>query len=88
MLRLSTITHLIGQGYRITAHCGVCQHSSVLDLAALAEKLGADFIAIGDPNPLAAKLRCDQCQSKDIGLILSPVDTPKPGLGLYGRQAP
>lgn len=42
-----------------------------LDLPALAERLGYDFVAIGDPNPLVAKLRCGKCGSKDLGLILS-----------------
>ena len=87
MLRLSTITQLIAQGYRITAHCGACQHSRVLDLALLADHLGGDFVAIGDPNPLADRLRCACCRAKETGLIVSPIDTPMPGLGLYGRYA-
>lgn len=87
MLRLSTLSHLIAQGYGLTAYCGACQHGARLDLPALAAKLGPDFVTVGDPNPLAARLRCDRCQSKDISLILSPPNTPRPGRGLYGRQA-
>jgi len=86
MEAISTLQQLIDGGYGITAHCGVCQHSKPLDLPGLAEKLGADFIAIGTPNPLVALLRCDQCGSKRIGLIISAPGVPTPGLGVYGKN--
>lgn len=86
MQQLDTLNALLSEGYTIRAHCGVCQHSAALDLDALAGRLGGDFVAIGDPNPLAARLRCEQCGEKSIGLILSPPSTPTPGLGLYGKS--
>lgn len=84
---ISTLGALQSEGFTVTAHCGNCQHSRKLDLVALVDRLGADFVAIGDPNPLAAKLKCDRCGTKLIGLILAPPSVPTPGLGLYGKSA-
>lgn len=85
MHAITTLGHLIADGATVTAHCAICQHSARLDLAALADSLGADFVAIGDPNPLAARLRCEHCGRKQIGLIIAPPAVPTPGLGLYGK---
>lgn len=75
-LVIDTLQSLIEGGYCVTAYCNAdtCRHSSKLDLVALAERLGLDFHTIGDPNPLAAKLRCAKCQGKAFTLILSPPD--------------
>jgi hypothetical protein len=74
MLRYETLGQLLDGGFTITAHCFAldCRHKAVLDLAGLAERLGRDFVAIGDPNPLVKLLRCQRCGQKDIGLIVSP----------------
>lgn len=79
---ISTFRDLIEGGYSIRAHCTAsvdCHHSSELDLPALAGQLGMDFVTVGDPNPLAARLRCAKCGAKGVGLILSPPSTPSPG---------
>lgn len=85
MHAITTLGHLIADGYSITAHCGDCQHSKPLDLPALAERLGADFVAIGTPNPLVERLRCEKCGSKRIGLIIAAPGVPTPGGSVYGR---
>ena len=74
MATIDTIGALIDDGYKVSVHCGnyLCRHSVDLDLHALAERLGRDFIAIGDPNPLVARLRCACCKGKDVGLIIVP----------------
>lgn len=74
MQSISTLGAIISDGYRITAYCENvdCRHQVELDLPALAERLGADFPTVGDPNPLVAKLRCNACGWKRIGLIVSP----------------
>lgn len=74
MLRYETLGQLLDGRFIVTAHCfgQHCRHKSVLDLAGLAERLGRDFVAIGDPNPLVKLLRCQKCGEKDIGLIVSP----------------
>lgn len=70
---ISTIQDLIDNQMGLSVHCNAigCGHSADIDLHAMGERLGYDFVAIGDPNPLVAKLRCGKCGSKDLGLILS-----------------
>lgn len=70
---LSTIQDLIDNQMGMSVHCNVigCGHGADLDLHALGGRLGFDFQAIGDPQPLVARLRCGKCGSKDLGLILS-----------------
>jgi hypothetical protein len=66
---------LLEYEFGLAVHCEnpFCRHRVDLDLAALAERLGRDFVCIGKPNPLTAKMVCSKCGSKDLGLILSPV---------------
>jgi hypothetical protein len=70
---LATIQSLIDSKMGITVHCNAdgCRHSAKLDLQAIGGRLGFDFLAIGDPQPLVPKLRCGKCGGKDLGLILS-----------------
>lgn len=84
---INTLGLLQVEGFSITAHCGRCQHSAALNLDSLVQQLGAGFVAVGDPNPLAGRLRCAKCRDKTVGLILSPSMVPTPGLGLYGKAA-
>lgn len=82
--RIDTLGALKAGRYEITAYCvaGVeCRHSTKLDLDALIKLLGAGFVTVGDPNPLAARLRCEKCGGRSITLILSPPSTPSPGAG-------
>lgn len=81
MIRTDTLGGLLDRGYSVAAHCHSCRHSSPLDLAGLVEQLGADFVAVGNPNPLVRVLRCQKCGSKDLGLILSPPNVPMPSAG-------
>ena len=81
MIRTDTLGGLLERGYSVTAHCHSCRHSSVLDLARLAERLGRGFVAVGDPNPLVRLLRCQKCQGKSLGLIISPPNVPMPSAG-------
>lgn len=71
---INTLGVLLAEGYSLTAHCDQdgCRHADDLDLAMLADRLGRDFVVIGDPNPLAARLKCARCGGKRIGLVLSP----------------
>jgi len=75
MITYNTIGSLIEGRFTVSAHCFAhgCRHFATLDLDELAERFGRDFVAVGDPNPLAKRLRCKQCGGKDLGLILSPV---------------
>ena len=75
MISYDTIGSLIAGGFIVSAHCHAygCCHNARLDLAGLAERLGADFVAIGKPNPLVKLLRCQKCGGKDLGIILQPV---------------
>lgn len=68
---IDTLSALRDARFSITAHCNGCQHSTVLDLDAMIGRLGPGFVAIGNPNPLAAKLSCARCRGRDISLILN-----------------
>lgn len=84
-LRLGTIGSYIDNEYTITVHCNEyrCHHSSRLDLAALAEKLGRDYDLIGADNPIRRALRCEKCGvAGNVGLIISPPLKPE---GPYWR---
>lgn len=76
MTHSNTLRAWIDHGDRVTAYCGTCQHSTELDLVALAGRLGMDFKSVGNPNPLAAKLRCAQCGGREIMLSISPGGVP------------
>lgn len=86
MISNGTLGDLIDQGFRATAFCNnrACRHSSPVDLLACSLRLGRDHPAIGLPNPIAARLVCEKCGGKDIGIILSPggVSTPVGGHSL------
>ena len=75
MISYDTIGRLIEGRFSVSAHCFAqgCGHSALLDLVGLAGRLGADFVAVGDPNPLVKLLRCQKCGGKDLGIILQPV---------------
>jgi hypothetical protein len=75
MAAIETIGALIAGDFTVWVHCEnqFCRHHAILDLHALADRLGSDFIAIGKPNPLMAKMVCSKCGGKDLGLIVSPV---------------
>jgi hypothetical protein len=75
MISFDTLGRLIEGRFSISAHCFAlgCGHSARLDLVELAERLGANFVAVGDPNPLVKLLRCQRCGGKDLGIILQPV---------------
>jgi hypothetical protein len=77
-LVIQTLSDLIENRFGVTAFCETCRHSVELDLRALSERLGPGFVAIGYPNPLAARLSCAKCSGKEISLILSPESVPKP----------
>lgn len=74
MERLDTLAALKADNYTIRAYCETqgCGHGAFLDLDALMDRLGPDFVAIGDPQPLAAKLRCAKCGGRHLSLRLSP----------------
>lgn len=67
---MSTIQQVIDTGDTIMAHCfsGACHHSQALDMMALREKLGPDFVA--DHWNLTPLLRCTVCGSKKVGITL------------------
>lgn len=80
---INTFRAWIDNGYSVTVHCGdrECRHQAVLDLVGLSEHLGLDFVTVGDPNPLTARLRCGQCGGKNLSLIVSPPSAPGTGQG-------
>lgn len=69
---METIQSFIESGDVLTAYChnSRCNHHSVLDMAALREKLGPDHGSMHDD--LVPKLRCSKCGGKKLGLIRSP----------------
>ena len=83
MRSINTFRAWIENRYTVTVHCSApgCQHHGPLDLVAAAERLGMDFVTVGDPNPLVAKLRCSQCGGKELSLIVSPPSAPGTGHG-------
>lgn len=83
MRSINTFRAWIEGGYAVTVHCSApdCQHQGPLDLVAAAARLGDDFVTVGDPNPLVARLRCSKCGGKDLSLIVSPPSAPGTGHG-------
>lgn len=83
MQAINTFRAWIDGGYAVTVHCGAenCRHRAVLDLVALSERLGPDFVTVGDPNPLIARLRCSLCGGKNLSLIIAPPSAPNTGAG-------
>jgi hypothetical protein len=75
MIAIDTIGAHIANDFTVSAHCHAqeCRHWAELDLVALGEHLGMNFVTVGDPNPLVKLLRCQKCGGKDLGLILSPI---------------
>ena len=83
MAGIRTFRDMIADEYTLTVYCGDqgCRHSAKLDLQTLAERLGMDFVTVGDPNPLVARLRCGRCKGKNLSLIMSPRSHPATGAG-------
>ena len=79
-IRLDTIGSLIENKHILRAYCNSCRHCVKLDLEALADRLGRDHGSLHDQ--LVPKLKCSQCGSKDIALILSTEETE--GMSLSG----
>lgn len=55
-------------GYIVTAWCNSCHHHVDLDMRALARRLGPEHGALH--ADLVPKLKCENCHSKKIGLIV------------------
>lgn len=70
-IHLDTIGSLIDNEHNLRAYCNnpECHHCVMLDLEALAKRLGRDHSTMRDD--LVPKLKCSACGSKDIALILS-----------------
>lgn len=74
---ISTLSDMISGGYTMRAHCHACSRSAVLDLPALAERLGPDAVVDG-----YSRYRCTGCGSRDVGVTLSPrTGAPAVGVG-------
>ena len=75
MAAIETIGALIADDFTVWVHCEnqFCRHHAILDLRALADRLGMDFVCIGKPNPLLARMSCSMCGGKDLGLTIQPV---------------
>ena len=72
-ISLNTVGALIDNAHNLRAYCCSCCHCVKLDLEALALQLGRDHGSMH--NDLVPKLRCSECGSRDIALILSTQDT-------------
>ena len=64
--RPATLANAIRAGLDIMAICLECQHSSVLSSAELSKWLGPEFVV----RWLIGRLRCQQCDSKQVDLIM------------------
>lgn len=67
---------------RLSMHCHAilpegrfCNHSAPLDIQKLADRFGWDFDIVARRAEFLAAFRCSKCGSKEIGIILSPVNT-------------
>ena len=72
-LSLTTIGALIDTAHNLRAYCNSCRHCVKLNLEALAVKLGRFHGSMH--KDIAPKLKCAECGSKDIALILSTQET-------------
>ena len=71
---VGTIQEHIDDDMVVTAYCGrfpACMHREELDLEALKESLGPDFMLVGN-DAFTRALRCAQCGHKGGSLIVSP----------------
>ena len=71
----NTIQQRIDNSDEVMVYChnsAHCHHKARLDLVALRARLGPDHGAMHDD--LVPKLRCTKCQSKKVGIIISPRD--------------
>ena len=73
---IATIGDHIENGYTIRAHCNNvrCLHNALVDLEALAARLGRDF----DTMRIRPRLRCTSCGTRDCSITVSP-PYPDPG---------
>ena len=80
-----TFAKLIHDEITVTAHCqnSSCNHSHILDLKVLSDRLGTDTPAMHDD--LAPRLRCRKCGGKQIGLIYTPTIRPA-AIRILGRK--
>ncbi|MBZ9719081.1 hypothetical protein LB519_14630 [Mesorhizobium sp. AD1-1] len=76
-----TLQSLIDGKMTVTASCrkASCNHSKVLPLEELRDRLGPDTPAM--EWDLRPKLKCEVCGSKDVGLIYAPDSNKVPGMG-------
>lgn len=72
----NTLGSWIAWGTRVSAKCRGCGRTEDLDIKALSKALGSDFVCVGDPNPLAARLRCKSCGGRGAALTISAGETP------------
>jgi hypothetical protein len=63
---LATLADEIRAGLDIRAICLDCQHTSILTSAALAQRLGPNFVV----RRLVGRLRCHKCRSKQVDIIV------------------
>ncbi|WP_287235789.1 hypothetical protein [Mesorhizobium sp.] len=75
-----TFQTLIDGGMQVTAHClsAACRHTQELDLVRLRDTLGADTPAMRDD--LLPRMKCSQCQSRNVNLIYTPDSAKHVGL--------
>jgi hypothetical protein len=76
----ATLADEIRASLDIRAICLECQHSSVLSSRELAKRLGEDFPV----RRLIGRLRCHQCRSKQVDVIVHQPDAP----GAFSRHSP
>ncbi|RMX61768.1 hypothetical protein [Roseibium alexandrii] len=72
-ISLSTLGDLKAAGYGVVGNCTAanCGRGRRLDLQALFDQFGADFVVVNE-NRIAAALRCDQCGHRGGVLTLHP----------------
>ncbi len=75
---ISTIGDLIDHGFRMHVGCRACCRSVVVDLEALAQRLGRDRVYVGP----SLRFRCERCGSRDVA---STIEAPSrlSGSGSY-----
>lgn len=74
-ISLITIGALIDNRHILRAYCNnpKCRHCVKLDLEALADRLSRDHGSLHDQQ--VPKLKCSECGSRNISLILSTKET-------------
>jgi hypothetical protein len=63
-IRIETLGDLVAHDYGMNATCEKCRHRADLDMQALIDRLGVEFIYVG--RTLNGRLSCGRCGEKVV----------------------